>query len=162
MKFTDPETLISLSNIWLPSIGKNVVIIGGRLHGCQTAEFLVHRGRNVTLVDAGTKKNIGDGLIEVFLKPYLFYWLEDHGVEIIPEVHYEEITRDGLAITAKDGTKRVLKADTIITALPLLPDLQLQKEMEGKANEVYTIGDSKKPGLVFDAVAEAAKVAHKI
>jgi len=162
LRFTDPETLISLSNIWLPSIGKNVVIVGGRLHGCQTAEFLVHRGRSVTIVDTGTKEDIGDGLIEVFLKPYLFNWLEDHGVEIIPEVNYEEITRDGLTITAKDGTKRVLKADTIITALPLVPDTQLQKKMEEKANVVYAIGDAKKPALVFDAVAEAARIAHKI
>lgn len=88
LKFTSPELLRKLSKIWLPYIGENVLIMGGRLHGCQTAEFLVKRGRKVTIVDTGTQKDIGDGLIEVFLKPYLLYWLADKGVEIITEVKY--------------------------------------------------------------------------
>jgi 2,4-dienoyl-CoA reductase (NADPH2) len=162
LKFTDPGTLRKLSGIWLPSIGKNVVIMGGRLHGCQTAEFLVHRGRKVTIVDTGTKAEIGDGLIEVFLKPYLFYWLEDHGVEIIPEVQYKEITRQGLTITTKNGARRVINADTIVTALPLKPNTGLLKKMEGMAKEVYAIGDTRQPGLIFDAIADGARIAREL
>ena len=72
LRFIDPSKLSKLSKVWLPGVGKNVVIMGGRLHGCQTAELLVHRGRKVTIVDTGTREEIGEGLIEVFLKPYLF------------------------------------------------------------------------------------------
>jgi 2,4-dienoyl-CoA reductase (NADPH2) len=162
LKYTQPGTLRNLSSIWLPFVGKNVVIMGGRLHGCQTAELLVHRGRQVTIVDTGTKEEIGDGLIEVFLKPYLFYWLEDHGVDIIPEVTYNEITKQGLTITTKDGSRKTLAADTIITALPLKPDTETLTSMEGKAKEIYAIGDSKKPGLIFDAVADGARIAREI
>ena len=37
-------------------VRKNVVIMGGRLHGCQTAEYLLHLGRNITIVDEGHRK----------------------------------------------------------------------------------------------------------
>jgi 2,4-dienoyl-CoA reductase (NADPH2) len=157
-----PRPLSALSAIWLPYIGKNVVVIGARLHGCQTAEFLVKRGRKVTIVDTVSEKEIGDGLIEVFLKPYLLYWLEDKGVEIIPEVKYEEITKKGLTIRTKDGSKRTIEANTIITALPLEPNSEIEENIKGKVKEVYTIGDAKEPHLIFDAVADGARIGHEI
>ncbi|MBP1610759.1 MAG: NADH:flavin oxidoreductase / oxidase family, partial [Acidobacteria bacterium] len=161
-KFMSPELIKKLSGTWLPMVGKNVVIIGGRLHGCQTAEFLIKRGRKVTIVDTGTEKEIGDGLIEVFLKPYLLYWLEDHGVQFFTEVKLEGINSEGLEITDKDGTKKTIKADTVITALPLKPNSDLVKSMEGKAKEMYTIGDAKEPHLIFDAIADGARIGHSI
>jgi 2,4-dienoyl-CoA reductase (NADPH2) len=162
LKFTDPGSLRKLSKLWLPNIGKNVVILGGRLHGCQTAEYLVHNGRNVTIVDTGTKEEIGEGLIEVFLKPYLLYWLEDHATEFITEATYKEINKKGLVITTKEGTERTIEADTVITALPLVPNSEITTRMEGKAKEVYTIGDSDTPALIFEAVAAGAKIAREI
>jgi 2,4-dienoyl-CoA reductase (NADPH2) len=162
LKVAGAGLLNKLSKIWLPFIGRNVVVIGGRLHGCQTAEFLVKRGRKVTIVDTGTKDEIGQGLIEVFLKPYLLYWLADHGVEIILEVEFNEITKEGLTITTKDKGRRVIKADTIVIALPLQPNVALIKSMEGKAKEVFAIGDSKDPGLIFDAIADGARIGREI
>ncbi len=162
LKFVSPQVLRSLSSIWLPYIGRKVVIIGGRLHGCQTAEFLVKRGRKVTMVDEGPREQIGEGMVEVFLKPYLLYWLADKGVEIIPEVKYKEITSEGLAITTKEGASRTIKADTIITALPLEPNTELEMNMKGKAKEIYVIGDAKEPHLIFDAVADGSRIGHEI
>jgi len=162
LKFVGPQLLRSLSSIWLPYIGRKVVIIGGRLHGCQTAEFLVKRGRKVTIVDEGPKEQIGEGMVEVFLKPYLLYWLADKGVEIIPEVKYKEITSEGLVITTKEGASRTIKADTVITALPLEPNTELEMNMKGKAKEIYVIGDAKEPHLIFDAVADGSRIGHEI
>jgi 2,4-dienoyl-CoA reductase (NADPH2) len=162
LKFAGPELLRKLSSIWLPSIGKNVIIMGGRLHGCQTAEFLVKRGRKVTIVDTGTEKEIGEGLIEVFLKPYLLYWLADKGVEIITEAQYEEISKKGLVITTKKEGKRTINANTIITALPLEPNTEFVNSMQGKAKEVYAIGDAKKPHLIIDAMADGARIGREI
>jgi 2,4-dienoyl-CoA reductase (NADPH2) len=162
LKFAGPELLRKLSSIWLPFIGKNVIIMGGRLHGCQTAEFLVKRGRKVTIVDTGTEKEIGDGLIEVFLKPYLLYWLADKGVEIITEAKYKEINKKGLIITTKEGNERTIKVNTIVTALPLEPNTELVNSMQRKAKEVYAIGDAKEPHLIIDAMADGARIGREI
>jgi 2,4-dienoyl-CoA reductase (NADPH2) len=165
LKFFGPEFLRKLTELPFAMdlvVGKQVVIMGGRLHGCQTAEYLLHLGRKITIVDTGTEKDIGDGLLEVFIKPYLMYWLKDHGVEFVTEVKYEEVTNEGLVVRTKDGSKRLLKADTVITALPLLPNTKLIDSMKGKAKEVYPIGDAHEPHLIVDAIAAGAKIGHEL
>ena len=74
----------------------------------------------------------------------------------------EEVTDKGLVITDKDGQKRLLEANTIITALPLKPNTELYDQVKDSAPEAYLIGDSKEPGLVVDAIAAGAAVARAI
>ena len=134
--------------------------MGGNIQGCQTAEFLVKRGRKVTIVD--TAQEIGEGLLEAFFKPHLLDWLDEKGVEMLPGVQYEEITDHGLIVTMKKGKKKTVKADTIVTALPLLPNTELLKELDGSAPKVYAIGDCKEPHLIVDAIAEGSRIARTI
>jgi len=165
IQFFTPGLLRRLSLLPLamrPIVGKNVVIMGGRLHGCQTAEYLLHMGRNITIVDEGTEKDIGDGLLEVFIKPYLMYWLKDHGVKFVTEVKYKEITNKGLVVTTKDGKEQLIEGSTIITALPLKPDSAFFESMKGKAKEVYAIGDAENPGYIVDAIEAGAKIGHSL
>jgi 2,4-dienoyl-CoA reductase (NADPH2) len=164
-QFFSPKVLRTLSMIPLAMsllIRKNVVIMGGRLHGCQTAEYLLHLNRNITIVDEGTEKDIGDGLLEVFLKPYLMFWLKDHGVKFVTDVKYKEITGKGLVVTTKDGKDQLIEGKTIITALPLLPDNEFFNSMKDKAKEVYSIGDSENPGYIVDAIAAGSKIGYEI
>ena len=159
MRFIPPRLLRSLTKAWMP-LGKRVVIIGGDLQGCQTAEFLVRRGRKVTIVD--TAEEIGEGLLEVYLKPHLLDWLDGKGVTMLPGVRYEEITDRGLTITTKEGKKQTLDADTIVTALPLLPNTGLYESLEGSASEVHVIGDCREPHLIVDAVADGSRIARAL
>ena len=62
-------------------IGKNVVVIGGALQGCELAEFLVKRGRNVTIVEQADMTGRGDGRRRLF--SYLMIWFEKKGVEML-------------------------------------------------------------------------------
>lgn len=157
-----PSTLRRLSAIRLPLIGRRVVVMGGRLHGCQTAEFLVHRGRRVTIVDSGTPDEVGAGLVEVFLKPYLLYWLADHGVEIVTGATYDRVTAGGLDVTFADGRQRTLAADTVVTALPLLPDPALREGFAAVVPDVRLIGDAADPGLLFQAIRAGTETGRAI
>lgn len=159
LRFAGPGFLRWGTKFVLPlMLGKDVVVIGGRLHGCQTAEFLVKRGRNVTVVDTCPQEQIGEGLLETFMKPWLLLWLEDKGVEILSGVRYQEINREGLVVITKDGRQRTLKASKILTAMPMLADTEFVEKFHGTAPEVYPLGDTREPGLIFDAVADGAKV----
>jgi 2,4-dienoyl-CoA reductase-like NADH-dependent reductase (Old Yellow Enzyme family)/thioredoxin reductase len=163
LKFAGPEFLRWGTKFALPvMLGKDVVVIGGRLHGCQTAEFLVKRGRNVTIVDTCPEEQIGEGLLETFMKPWLLLWLGDKGVKILPEVKYEEVNKEGLVITTKDGEKQILKADKILTAMPMLADTEFFDSFKGTAKEIYALGDTREPALIVDAVADGAKVGREI
>jgi 2,4-dienoyl-CoA reductase (NADPH2) len=163
LKFAGPRLLRWGMKFFIPlMLGKNVVVIGGRLHGCQTAELLVKRGRIVTIADTCKDEQIGDGLLETFMKPWLLLWLDEHGVKIITEIKYEEINKDGLVISMWDGKKQTLKADTIITAMPLKPDTGLINRFKKTAKEVYAIGDTRDPNYIVDAIADGSRIAREI
>jgi 2,4-dienoyl-CoA reductase (NADPH2) len=148
------DLLSRLTKLWMP-VGKNVVIIGGGIHGCELGEFLTRRGRKVTIVESS--ENLGEGMVDVMMS-HLFIWFEKKGVTMIGGVKYEEITDKGLTITTKEGERKTLEADTIIPALPLGPDMELAKKFEGKVPEVYAIGDCKDPLLIADAIGTASRL----
>ncbi len=128
------------------------------MHGCQLAEFLVKRGRKVTIVD--TAEELGDGLAPE-RKNRLFLWFRKKGVTLIPAVKFGEITDKGLIIT-HEGKEQLIKANSIVPSMPLTPDRELLKSLEGEFPEIYAIGDCKEPGLIPDAIAGGWQIAHKI
>jgi len=158
LRFFGPKTLERLTKLWMP-VGKRVVIIGGALQGCQLAEFLVKRGRKVTIVD--TAEKLGEGMLSDD-PDRLFKWLNKKGATMLAQVKYEEITDEGLVITTKDGVRQILEADTIITALPLQPGADLMKSLEGKVPEVHRIGDYREPGYMYDAIADGSRIGRII
>jgi 2,4-dienoyl-CoA reductase (NADPH2) len=158
LKFCGPRVLRWLTRFWMP-LGKRVVIIGGAIQGCELAEFLVKRGRQVTIVD--TAEGFGDGL-GIVNTLSLFDWLVEKGVVMMAEVKYEEITDKGLTIITKEGKRQTIEADTIVTATPLTPDTRLVTGLQGKVAEIYPIGDCRTPGLIMDAIADGSRIAHAI
>ncbi|MBT8224631.1 MAG: FAD-dependent oxidoreductase [Dactylosporangium sp.] len=165
LRFARPGTLRTLSSLPLARrvvTGERVVIMGGRLQGCQTAEYLFHLGKTITVVDPGTERELGEGLLEVFMKPYLLYWLADHGVRFVTGAEYREVTREGLVVRTGDGERLLLPADTVVTALPLLPDRAATVAMRGRGAEVHPIGDAGEPRLIVDAIATGARIAREI
>jgi 2,4-dienoyl-CoA reductase (NADPH2) len=158
LRFFSPRLLIWATKLWMP-IGKNVVIIGGGIHGLQTAVFLVKRGRKVTVVE--TAEKMGKMVIENH-KVRLFGWLAQKGVTLYPGVRYEEITDKGLTITTKEGERKTLAADTIVPALPMVPDTGLIKSLKGIAPEIYQIGDCEDPALIIDAIGDGSRIGRAI
>jgi 2,4-dienoyl-CoA reductase (NADPH2) len=158
LRFLGPRVLRWLTGFWMP-LGKNVVIIGGAIQGCQLAEFLVKRGRNVTIVDSA--ETLGDGLV-ANTQTRLFWWLRKKGVTMMAGVKYEEITDRGLTIITNEGKRQTIEADTIIPAIPLVPNTKLLQALEGKVPEVYAVGDSKDPRRIIDAIADGSRIARSI
>jgi 2,4-dienoyl-CoA reductase (NADPH2) len=159
LRFIGPNFLRWLTKFYLP-VGKKVVIIGSSLHGCELGEFLTKRGRKVTIVD--TAETPGTGMVDVIMG-YLFTWFRDEGVTVINGVkEYVEITDKGLTMINREGERQTIEADTIVPALPLMPNMELFKSLEGKVSEIYAIGDCIEPLLIVDAISAGLKVARDI
>jgi 2,4-dienoyl-CoA reductase (NADPH2) len=158
-RFLTPYTLRWLTKFYMP-LGKNVVVIGGALQGCELAEFLVKRGRNVTIVEQADL--LGEGMIDAVLGN-LMTWFKRKGVGMITGVReYVEITDKGLTIVTKEGTTETLAADTFVSALPLASNDDLLPALRDKVPEVYAIGDCAKPGLIADAVGTGLRTAMNV
>jgi 2,4-dienoyl-CoA reductase (NADPH2) len=158
LRFLGPKVLRWLTKFWMP-LGKRVIVIGGTIHGCELAEFLVKRGRKVTIVD--TAAELGEDLVEN-TRTRLLWWFRKKGVPLLTGVKYEEITDKGLTVTNEAGQRQTIEADTIIPAVPLTPNTELLKILEGKVPEIYTIGDGREPRLIIDAIADGSRIAHVI
>jgi thioredoxin reductase len=157
----EPKALRWLSKFWLP-VGKKVVIISGAMRGCQLAEFLVKRGRKVTIVDTGTDETLGEGIVSRWRRNSLIDWLAKKGTIMVTEVKYEEITDKGLVVRDKEGKSQTIQADTIVIATPLKPDTELLKTLKGEVPEIYAIGDCSEPRLILEAIGAGYRVARNL
>lgn len=150
------RSLERLTRFWMP-VGKSVVVIGGGVQGCQLAEFLIKRGRKVTIVE--TAAEMGEGLLAE--DPFrLLPWLRQRGATLLTGVTHERITDDGFVIRTDHGKKLTLQADSIMIALPLdpAPDLGPLAEVA----DTYRIGDCREPGYMHNAIADGFRMGMTI
>ena len=136
-----------------------MVIIGGQIQGCETAEFLVKRGRKITIVEPSDR--LGSGMPGAG-RTRLLVWLAEKNVVMLTEVTVAEITDKGVRIATKNGERQVIEADTILPVLPLKANKELFEALQGKVPEVYAIGDCNEPQLILEAIADGARIGHAI
>jgi 2,4-dienoyl-CoA reductase (NADPH2) len=158
LRLTGAKAIERLTKLWMP-VGKNAVIVGGGIQGCETAEFLLKRGRAVMITEPSDKVGTGIPLLQWEL---LHLWLLRKGATILSGVRYQEVTDKGLVITDAEGIVRTLEADSILITLPLRPNPGLSEALQGKVPELHTIGDCKEPGLIMDAIASGFEVGRSV
>ena len=160
LRFFGPQITRNLTRFYLP-FGKRVVVIGGRIEGAETAEFLVKRGRDVTILDSHDV--FGQGMPARLLMR-LEAWLADKGVPVHTSVHFEEVTDRGVRFTTSEGKSMTVEADDIIVAAPQGADTTLAKSLSGLASEVHVVGpkSTDRPWLIVDAVAGGFAVGSRL
>jgi 2-enoate reductase len=139
--------------------GKNVVIIGGGIVGCETALHLARKGGKVTIVEL--LSGIGRDMYQVN-RIHLLKLLNDAGVEVLTESRVLEITETGIVYADEDQQQKVLKADTIVIAVGMKPRSDLAEKLNARPLEVYQVGDCSEPRKVIDAMWEAFRVARYV
>jgi 2-enoate reductase len=140
-------------------VGMEIVIIGGEVSGCETAEFLVDRDRIVTIVE------IMDRLASK-ISPILGAALQDRlirkGVTLYTGVKREEFRESSLVITTKDGEEKVIEVNTIVLACGGNPNTELYEQLKGRFAKVYLVGDSAEPRNIMEATTEGLNTALTI
>jgi 2,4-dienoyl-CoA reductase-like NADH-dependent reductase (Old Yellow Enzyme family)/thioredoxin reductase len=141
--------------------GKKVVIVGASQTGCETAEFLVEKGFEVTLIDRLPSNEIALDAIPDHRNPLLAR-LSSRGVEIYTEQSLKEIKQNYIVMVTKDGEERILEADTVVLAMGTIPVKEIADEIKDKVPEIYTIGDSAGYHKIVDAIYGGSIVGSRI
>ncbi len=157
-RYLTPSLVRSLSKIWMP-VGRNVIIIGGDLAGCELAEFLAERGRKVTVLESG--KTMAPEL-PIPMKWLLMDQLGKNGVETIARVKYGEIAAGAVSFTTRDGTERSVEADTVILAAGIEPDPGFMESLDGKVPQAKAAGDCRQAGLIRGAILDGSEAGLSI
>ena len=160
LKFFSPRRLAQLTHLWMP-VKPSVVIMGGTLHGCELAEFLVKRHREVVIAHDGPAKELGQGMTTDDLEN-LWPWFKLKRVTLWPEVEYRGIVDRGLEIQLPDKRVFVLEGKNVITTQDWKANTKMIGELAGLADETYIVGSSKEPGWIVDAIREGALAGYSV
>lgn len=132
-------------------VGKVIVIIGGELVGCETAEYLADKGIKVTVVRRGQEMATK---VPPAVRTLLLERLELKGVTLICQViSYDEINEVGLALSI-NGQKRVIPADAVIMAAGARADSMLLDSLKRELPHVIPVGDLVEPRNIQAAIAD--------
>jgi pyruvate/2-oxoglutarate dehydrogenase complex dihydrolipoamide dehydrogenase (E3) component len=148
------------------SLAGNVVIVGGGLVGCETADFLAQTTDNigvaathVTILEMQDKLAL-DGNSEA--RHLLMERLREKRVDIMLKAKADEIVDGGVLFT-KDGKEvSVQGAEYVILATGAKSANDLSESVKDKVSEVYVIGDARNPATALQATADAAWAAREI
>jgi 2,4-dienoyl-CoA reductase-like NADH-dependent reductase (Old Yellow Enzyme family)/thioredoxin reductase len=142
--------------------GRNILIIGGGLIGCETADLLSQfRGRKVTIVEL--LHDIAMDCVEES-RHFLMKRLQEQNVTIITGATVREIEDDVVTLERHASEEKLSGFDTIVLAAGSKAENGLFQNLEKtqKIKEMYIIGDAKEPRKAIDAIAEGAEIARKI
>jgi len=132
-------------------VGRTAVIIGGGVVGLETAEFLADKGTKVTVVEM--LEDLAAGM-ERWHKQYLLDRLNLLGVTVLTKTKAEAVQEEGLLVSADNGSKQLLTAETIIVSTGAVCNQKLYQELSGKVAEIYRVGDCAEPRRMLEATAE--------
>jgi 2,4-dienoyl-CoA reductase-like NADH-dependent reductase (Old Yellow Enzyme family) len=143
----DPGRLAYLTRFFLP-VGRHVVVVGGGLVGAELAEFLVERGRKVTVIEEGEK------LALEMAHPRRWRVLGDlreHGAVLVTGASEIEIGTDNVSYRTEDGAATA-RADTVVIATGLTGDRRLAEAFTAAGLDPLVIGDADGVGYLEGAI----------
>jgi NADPH-dependent 2,4-dienoyl-CoA reductase/sulfur reductase-like enzyme/rhodanese-related sulfurtransferase len=133
---------------------RNVVIVGGGYIGLEMAESLIHRGKNVTIVELAPQ------ILTLFDEDFagiLRQYLEKKGVKVFTSEGIKVLKGKEGKVTHVQTVSREIEADAVLMSLGIRPQVELAKQaglrigetgaiwinekMETSAEGIYAAGD---------------------
>jgi 2,4-dienoyl-CoA reductase-like NADH-dependent reductase (Old Yellow Enzyme family)/thioredoxin reductase len=138
---------------------KHAVVIGGGLIGMETADFLLQKGTQVTLVEALKHSPV----LKITSHGYMLHKrLRDGNCTLLFNTTVKRI-EEGSVITVSNGQESVLSpVDQVIVAVGLKPNDDLKKYLQAKGIPHFVIGDALQPRRIIEATEEGARAAWSI
>ncbi|QKS01436.1 FAD-dependent oxidoreductase [Sphingomonas sp. CL5.1] len=143
---------------WMP-LGDHVVIVGGELVGLELAEFLLERGRTVTVVDEAPRFGAG---LTVVRRMRLLDELREHNVALFPSASDIRIEPGFVSFTDAGGTTQRPRADHVIVAKGATADEALADALRAEGFAVHAIGDCTGISYIEGAMRGAAGAVEAI
>lgn len=136
-------------------VGENILIVGGGMVGCETADFLAEKCKKVTLVEQFSNIAEDMGFIR---RVMLFERFTKYPITIKVNAQIQEIKKG--VVIAVNGEQ--IEAETVVLALGVTANRNLEIALRDKAWDLYCVGDCDMPGSIMTAVHRAFHVARKL
>lgn len=140
--------------------GKHIVIIGGGLVGCETAEVLTAQGYEVEIVEM--TENLGQPL-NLSRRHFLLKSMKENNVKVHMPAKVLSVNLPTVSISTADYSFNIDKVDGVVVAAGRKPVNALEEQVRDiPGMRVYVIGDAKEPSLAINAIQAGARMAAKV
>jgi len=138
---------------------QKIVIVGGGLIGCETAEFLLAQDKKITILEmletvaADMSKRARKIVLDTLVRS---------GVEIIKEAVVTEISDSEVRYERAGLKEKINDFDHVVLAMGTVPERTLLKEVGDVNVPVFSIGDCVSPRRAMEAIRDGFDVALEI
>ena len=140
--------------------GKKVLVVGGGMVGCETADFLGEQEHDVTVIEF--RDQVGADVISEHRK-FLMHDFNEYKIKTIISAKVAKFFEGGVVYILPDKTEHKIEGfDSVVLAMGARSYDPLSEEVKKVVKETYIIGDAVKARRALDATAEAMEVAMKI
>ena len=137
-------------------VGKDVVIVGGGLTGCEIAYELYLKGKNPTIVEMQDDLVTTPGVC-LANTSYLRDFFKANKVSVHLETALCEVHDDGVTVKDVNGARYKIAADDVILSTGYKP-----QPLAPKDKHVHLVGDCDKVGSLRSVIWQAWDVAMKL
>ncbi|MCD8149151.1 MAG: FAD-dependent oxidoreductase [Clostridiales bacterium] len=141
------------------TVGKNVVMVGGGLVGCEAGLNLAKQGHNVTVFDMQIRLAHESSYI---YRTQLIESMTENGIRMMPNTKCVEIQNNGVIVQREDGTEEFLEADTILYALGMVSNDTSAFDGITSDKKIVKIGDCVTAAKIGEATLSAYNAAMNI
>jgi 2,4-dienoyl-CoA reductase-like NADH-dependent reductase (Old Yellow Enzyme family)/thioredoxin reductase len=136
-------------------VGQKVVVIGAGSTGCEIAEFLFEKGKEVTVVEMRTELAADMGFRE---RVRLMLRITNRAINFLTSVKCSEIKKGGVWVMKKQEEEQFIPADTVVLSVGTRPNNSLLPLLEEEGFQTYPIGDCGKGARIVDAMGDAFRL----
>jgi pyruvate/2-oxoglutarate dehydrogenase complex dihydrolipoamide dehydrogenase (E3) component len=139
-------------------LGKDVVIIGAGLVGCELGIYLDSLGYNVTILEMASTIGFGDNVLH---GQAIDVKIAQTNIDLRLNTKVTKIECDSVLAEGENGPES-FKAGSVVYAIGYEPLRSEALALANCAPEVYRIGDCVTPATIWSAVREAFSCANDI
>ena len=140
-------------------LGTNLIVLGGGMVGCETAEYLASLGKQVRIVEK--LPEIASG-VEFLTRGLLLTRLRELRVEVETESEIVSAQAGKVTIRSRERGEFEVEADGIVAAMGADPRRSPGIEWQGNPFCFFRIGDAREPRDIAAAVREGYLAAMQI
>lgn len=152
------EAMHKLSRVWMP-LGKRVTIVGGGLVGLELAEFLIARGRQVSVLES--TEHLGRELA-IVRRWRVLHGIRVHGGQLLTGVVVIAIEGNCVRYRMADGEVAEVRGDSVVLASGAMPDTALGDALAGAGFGVMSVGDCQSLGYIEGAIAAGNRAGREV
>ncbi len=141
--------------------GKQVVVVGAGLVGCELALDLAQQGKDVTIVEALPKIMAVNGPLCSANRDMLERLIPFNGIKVQCSARVTGY-KDGLLHATVGDEEKTFPADSVVLCVGYRSENSLYETTKNDVDEIYEIGDAQRVSNIMYAIWDAFEVASHI